>query len=96
MKKRGIVLGILLIAFSFSGMNAQVLSDKTMGALGKGVSGFTFSDADAAALAKEAVVELDANNPVAGPEDGYSIRLNRLFGKHVSSEGVNLIIKFTW
>lgn len=93
MKKRGIVLGILLIAFSFSGMNAQVLSDKTMGALGKGVSGFTFSDADAAALAKEAVVELDANNPVAGPEDGYSIRLNRLFGKHVSSEGVNLNYK---
>jgi putative metalloprotease len=86
-------LGILLIAFSFSGMNAQVLSDKTMGALGKGVSGFTFSDADAAALAKEAVVELDANNPVAGPEDGYSIRLNRLFGKHVSSEGVNLNYK---
>ncbi|MFH6958462.1 M48 family metalloprotease [Flavobacterium aquidurense] len=93
MKKRGVVLGILLIAFSFSGMNAQVLSDKTMGALGKGVSGFTFSDADAAALAKEAVVELDANNPVAGPEDGYSIRLNRLFGKHVSSEGVNLNYK---
>lgn len=93
MKKRGIVLGILLIAFSFSGMNAQVLSDKTMGALGKGVSGFTFSDADAAALAKEAVVELDANNPLAGPEDGYSIRLNRLFGKHVSSEGVNLNYK---
>ncbi|MFG4004932.1 M48 family metalloprotease [Flavobacterium aquidurense] len=93
MKKRGIVLGILLIAFSFSGMNAQVLSDKTMGALGKGVSGFTFSDADAAALAKEAVVELDANNPVAGPEDGYSIRLNRLFAKHVSSEGVNLKYK---
>lgn len=93
MKKRGIVLGILLAVFSFSEMNAQKLSDKAMGALGKGVSGFTFSDADAAALAKEAVAELDANNPVAGPEDGYSIRLNRLFGKHTSSEGVNLNYK---
>lgn len=93
MKKRGIVLGILLAAFSFSEMNAQKLSDKAMGALGKGVSGFTFSDADAAALAKESVAELDANNPVAGPEDGYSIRLNRLFGKHTSSEGVNLNYK---
>jgi metalloprotease len=93
MKKRGIVLGILLAAFSFSEMNAQKLSDKAMGALGKGVSGFTFSDADAAALAKESVTELDANNPVAGPEDGYSIRLNRLFGKHTSSEGVNLNYK---
>lgn len=93
MKKRGIVLGILLAAFSFSEINAQKLSDKAMGALGKGVSGFTFSDADAAALAKESVAELDANNPVAGPEDGYSIRLNRLFGKHTSSEGVNLNYK---
>ncbi|MGE6356098.1 M48 family metalloprotease [Flavobacterium sp. NPDC079362] len=93
MRKRFIVLGILLTVFSFSEMNAQKLSYKTMGALGKGVSGFTFSDADAAALAKESVAELDANNPVAGPEDGYSIRLNRLFGKHISSEGVNLNYK---
>ncbi|RXM43497.1 M48 family metalloprotease [Flavobacterium sp. YO64] len=93
MKKRFIVLGILLTAFSFTRMNAQILSDKAMGALGKGVSGFTFSDADAAALAKESVAELDANNPVAGTEDGYSIRLNRLFGKHTSTEGVNLNYK---
>ncbi|MFH6937284.1 M48 family metalloprotease [Flavobacterium sp. FlaQc-30] len=93
MKKRVIVLGILLTAFSFTGMNAQILSDKAMGALGKGVSGFTFSDADAAALAKESVAALDANNPVAGTEDGYSIRLNRLFGKHTSTEGVNLNYK---
>jgi putative metalloprotease len=93
MKKRFIVLGILLAAFGVTKMNAQILSDKTMGALGKGISGFTFSDADAAALAKESIAEMDANNPVAGPADGYSIRLNRLFGKHISSEGVTLNYK---
>ena len=93
MKKKFIILGVLLAAFGFSKMNAQILSDKAMGALGKGVSGFTFSDADAAALAKESIAEMDANNPVAGPADGYSIRLNRLFGKHASSEGVNLNYK---
>jgi len=93
MKKRFIVLGILFAAFGFTKMNAQILSDKTMGALGKGVSGFTFSDADAAALAQQSIVELDANNPVAGATDGYSIRLNRLFGKHTSSEGVTLNYK---
>lgn len=81
------------MTFSFTKMNAQILSDKAMGALGKGVSGFTFSDADAAALAKESVADLDANNPVAGPADGYSIRLNRLFGKHASSDGINLNYK---
>jgi putative metalloprotease len=93
MKKRFIVLGILLAAFGVTKMNAQILSDKTMGALGKGIAGFTFSDADAAALAKESIAEMDANNPVAGPADGYSIRLNRLFGKHISSEGVTLNYK---
>lgn len=93
MKKKFIVLGILFAAFGFTKMNAQILSDKAMGALGKGVSGFTFSDADAAALAKESIAEMDANNPVAAATDGYSIRLNRLFGKHTSSEGVTLNYK---
>jgi putative metalloprotease len=81
------------LSFGFVEANAQILSDKAMGALGKGVSGFTFSDADAAALAKKAIDEMDANNPVAGQNDGYSIRLNRLFGKHISSEGVTLNYK---
>jgi len=93
MKKKFIVLGILLASFGFTKMNAQILSDKTMGALSKGVSGFTFSDADAAALAKESIAEMDANNPVAGPNDGYTLRLNRIFGKHTSSEGVTLNYK---
>jgi len=93
MKKRFILLGVLFAAFGCTTMNAQILSDKAMGALGKGVSGFTFSDADAAALAKESIVEMDANNPVADVADGYTIRLNRLFGKHASSEGVNLNYK---
>ena len=36
---------------------------------------------------------MDANNPVAGPNDGYTLRLNRIFGKHTSSEGVTLNYK---
>lgn len=58
MKKRIIVLGALFAILSLTKTNAQILSDKTMGALGKGVSGFTFSDADAAALAKQSIAEL--------------------------------------
>ncbi|MET3027692.1 M48 family metallopeptidase [Flavobacterium sp. UW10123] len=93
MKKRIIVLGALFAILSFTKTNAQILSDKTMGALSKGVAGFTFSDADAAALAKQSIAELDANNPVAGPKDGYSIRLNRLFGKHSTTDGITLNYK---
>ncbi|RED19500.1 putative metalloprotease [Flavobacterium cutihirudinis] len=91
--KKNIALGVLFAIFGFTQMDAQILSDKAMGALGKGVSGLTFSDADAAALAKQSIDELDANNPVAPETDGYSIRLNRLFGKHISSEGVTLNYK---
>ena len=93
MKKRFILLGILFAVIGFTKVNAQILSDKALGALGKGVTGFTFSDADAAALAKQAINEMDAENPVAGPTSGYTIRLNRLFGKHTSSEGVTLNYK---
>jgi len=93
MKKKFILLGILFTTLSFTQISAQILSDKAKGALSKGISGFTFSDADAAALAQQSVAELDANNPVANASDGYSIRLNRLFGKHTNSEGVALNYK---
>ncbi len=93
MKKKFILVGMLFVALGFGKIDAQILSDKSMGALSKGVSGFTFSDADAVALAKKSIDEMDANNPVAAPTDGYSIRLNRVFGKHSTTEGVTLNYK---
>lgn len=94
MKKSFIVLGVLFMIFGFTKMNAQDNPSKEkMSVLDKAVIGFTFSDADAAAIARKAIVEMDANNPVAAATDGYAIRLNRLFGKHASSEGVTLDYK---
>lgn len=93
MKKRFVVFGILFAAFGFTKMNAQDSEKKEMSILDKAIVGFTFSDADAAATAEKAIAEMDANNPVAAATDGYSIRLNRLFGKHTSSEGVTLNYK---
>lgn len=94
MKKRFIVLGVLFAIFGFTKMNAQDNPSKEkMSVLDKAVIGFSFSDADAAAVARKAIVQMDANNPVAAATDGYSIRLNRLFGKHTSSEGVTLDYK---
>ncbi len=56
MKKKLIVLGILFATLGFSKMNAQInLGDKAMGALQKGVTSFTLTNADAATLSKEAV-----------------------------------------
>ncbi|WP_300600198.1 M48 family metallopeptidase [Niabella sp.] len=69
------------------------LNSKTIGAAEKGVKAATFSDADAAKLASQAVEWMDANNPVARPEDPYAVRLNKIFAKHKSEDGLNLNYK---
>ena len=94
MKNKTLIAGLLFISLGISSAIAQVnLGEKAMGALGKAVKGFTFSDEEAAALSKETVVKMDSENPVAGPKDAYAIRLNKLFGKHVSENGLNLNFK---
>jgi putative metalloprotease len=92
--KKSTLFGIFVTFLSLTQAEAQIkLGDKAVGALEKGVKGFTFSDAEAAALSKEAVDEMDKNNPIATAKDGYAIRLERLFGKHKSENGLSLNYK---
>jgi len=94
MKSKSLLLSALFVAFGFSGMNAQInLGEKAIGALQKGVTGFTFSDQDAANLSKDAVVKMDTDNKVAGPTDAYTVRLNKIFGKHSNENGMKLNYK---
>jgi putative metalloprotease len=94
MKRKSILLGVLIAVFGFSKANAQInLGDKALGALQAGVAGFTFSDADAAKLSKEAVDKMDKENAVAGEKDPYTIRLNKIFGKHKNENGLVLNYK---
>ncbi|MEL1254964.1 M48 family metalloprotease [Flavobacterium sp. DGU38] len=94
MKNKFILLGILFASFGVNQMNAQInLGDKAVGALQKGVTSFTLTNADAAKLSKEAVDKLDAEHEVAGPNDPYTLRLNRVFGKHTSGKGYTLNYK---
>jgi len=92
--KKTILFGILVTIFSVSESNAQInLGDKAIGAVQKGVKGFTFSDAEAATLSKEAVAQMDKDNPVATAKDPYAVRLNRIFGKHKNEDGLVLNYK---
>src|SRR5690606_8770024 len=86
---------ILMVAVSFiSAAHAQKLNlGKAVGAASKGVSALTFTNEDAVKLAKDAVEWMDANNEVAGPEDPYTKRLERLFGKHQAQDGLTLNYK---
>jgi putative metalloprotease len=94
MKRESIILAVLLVAFGFSGANAQInFGEKALGAVQKGVAGFTFSDADAAVLSKTAVDKMDAENVVASATDPYTVRLNRVFGKYTKGEGYTLNYK---
>jgi putative metalloprotease len=94
MKKKFIVLGVLFAAFGFTKMNAQInFGEKAIGAVQKGVTGFTFSNADAAALSKAAVDKMDTENEVASATDPYTLRLNRVFGKYTTGDGYTLNYK---
>lgn len=93
MKRESIFLVVLFAFFGFSTTNAQInLGEKAMGAIQKGIAGFTFTNEQAAQLSKEAVVKMDAEHTIAGPKDPYTIRLNKIFGKHTNVDG--LIINY--
>lgn len=93
MKNNSIVL-FVLVMLCLSKVNAQInIGDRALGSLQNGVVSFTFSDEDAANLSREAVRKMDSVNKVAGPKDGYTLRLNRVFGKHSTENGLKLNYK---
>jgi putative metalloprotease len=92
MNTKSLLLGALVIVFSTG--QAQInFGEKALGAIQKGMTGFTFSDADAAALSKPAVDKMDTENKVAGPTDSYAIRLAKVFGKYTKGEFYTLNYK---
>ncbi|MVN91568.1 M48 family metalloprotease [Mucilaginibacter aquatilis] len=95
MKRSFIYLGVAGILITTAPCaTAQIkLNSKGIGALGKGVKAVTFSDADAAKLASEAVAYMDTHNTVAGENDPYTIRLKKLFAKHQNEGGLKLNFK---
>lgn len=94
MKKKSILIVVVALFFGFNKTNAQInFGEKALGAVQKGITGFTFSDADAAVLSKAAVDKMDKEHIIAGPKDPYTLRLNRIFGKHTSGYGLTINYK---
>ncbi|ESU28992.1 yggG protein [Flavobacterium limnosediminis JC2902] len=94
MKKTTLLFVTLFAVLGLQNTNAQInLGEKALGAVQKGITGFTFSDADAANLSREAVAKMDKENPVADDKDPYTIRLKKVFGKHASENGLKLNFK---
>lgn len=94
MKKESLFSLVITAFFVFSTVNAQInFGEKALGAVQKGVTGLTFTDAQAAQLSKEAVTKMDAEHVIAGPTDPYTIRLNKIFGKYTNAYGLALNYK---
>lgn len=86
------IVAVLLIATNIS--QAQInLGDRALGALQNGAASIMFSNEDAAKLSLEAVTKMDKENKVASAKDAYTLRLNRVFGKHASENGLKLNYK---
>ena len=66
---------------------------KAASAVSKGAQALAFSNEDAKKLSKESVEWMDKHNPVTDIKSPYTKRLNRLFGKHKSEDGLELNYK---
>jgi putative metalloprotease len=62
-------------------------------ALMEGVGSATLSDAQVVKLSREAVVQMDAKNPVAASNDPYAQRLSRIVSRHHTVSGLPLNYK---
>ncbi len=91
MKK--IILSLLLIGSAGAFQAQKINLGKAVDVASKGAKALTFTNADAIKLSKESVDWMDKNNPVAGAKDPYTIRLNKLFGKHKTQDGLTLNYK---
>ncbi|GAB3702892.1 M48 family metalloprotease [Spirosoma flavus] len=69
--------------------NSPSLAQAAMDALNSAL----ISDAQVAELSRQAVVEMDAKNPVAGPSDPYTVRLNRIVSRHRTISGLPINYK---
>ena len=90
--KKIILTALCVGAFGFC--QAQKINlGKAASAVSKGAQALAFSNEDAKKLSKESVEWMDKHNLVTDSKSPYTKRLNRLFGKHKSEDGLELNYK---
>ncbi|MVM41351.1 M48 family metalloprotease [Spirosoma sp. HMF3257] len=86
--KRIIIL--LVVVFRLTSLSHAQTTAKPglMQAIMEAISSETLSDAQVAELSRQAIVEMDAKNPVAAANDPYTIRLNKIVSRHHTISGI--------
>ncbi len=89
-EKFAIVLSFMMISMPAS---AQFNLKKAIGGAAKATQAVTLTDQQMAAYVKEYIDWMDANNPVCGEDDPYTVRLNKLTEGLVDADGIALNFK---
>lgn len=89
---------IIIVLFSVFGLagvsQAQTNANQgLMQALMEAIGSATLSDAQVAELSRQAIVEMDAKNPVAAANDPYTVRLNKIVSRHHTISGISVNYK---
>lgn len=94
MKKTYSILAIVIFSVFTITVNGQLrINTRVVDAAKNAGKAVSFSDTDAAGYAKEGVDWMDTHNEVAGPDDPYTIRLNKIFAPHLNEDGLKLNFK---
>ncbi|RYF49809.1 MAG: peptidase M48 [Cytophagaceae bacterium] len=84
-----ILSGLVLSSTLTFAQNGGGLTQAALEAVGS----FALTNAQVVEASKQAVQEMDAKNPVAGPNDPYTARLNKIVSKHRTMSGVPINYK---
>ncbi|QJW88790.1 M48 family metallopeptidase [Spirosoma taeanense] len=87
------ITSLLFILIWFPVLSYAQGAGNLMQAVLDGINSATLSDAQVAAYSRQAVQQMDAKNPVAGPNDPYTQRLNRIVSRHRTMGGLPLNYK---
>ena len=77
-------INLCIVAVSLLFATGFKVGGVDLGAAKDAVKAVTLSEADAVKLGKNTIESMDARNPIAGPDDDYTQRLNRLLAEHQS------------
>ncbi|GAB3543675.1 M48 family metallopeptidase [Spirosoma fluminis] len=89
-----ILSSFFFVAGVSTSLLAQIRIDPNLlQALMEGAGSITLSDAQVAQYSRQAIQEMDAKNPIAGPNDPYTQRLNRIVSRHRTIGGLPINYK---
>lgn len=83
----------LIIVSLFTATAAFAQNGSLSQAALEGLGSVTLSDQQVAEYSKQGVAQMDAQNPIAGPNDAYTQRLKRIVSRHQTIDGVPINYK---